>query len=482
MDFYSTSPKSSQQSFFIALILTCACVLMAWIGPKWLSLLEPDSGGYIDFIPMRSAFYPLYLHFMSALGFSLEQIPNTHLVIYALSLIFLFYILMQQHFPVWLVVTLACAVMFNIYYNAYHFTILTESLTFSLQNVLLALTLVYVRAKKIGVLLAIGCTVGFLCGMKPALFAFVPAIVFIVIFAHWGQGKSMLMHVLAVTLAISSITTLETTIHSASHTERKSLAPIILYGKAAILMTDPQFKAPQFTNAEEQKTFDLTQEAMQPIKQWLAQQTNPFLLATYLADYEVFAQFSLWPQIQKTHPHASLDDSLRASIGKAVILNNMGLYFKLSLMHYLGLWTVHGKHFFADIFTQTETFPYMPNGWENGFDDSQVPLSFAVFPAFLLLGGLIITLTFIAFGFIILRCRTWASSCFKPYTLQMISLLLFVQAHLVATALANISTIRYTIVVYPHAVLISLMVFNILLYVLAARDKTPQMSWSSSAL
>ena len=209
--------------------------------------LEPDSGGYIHFSSNRPAFYPLYLKFMTTLGLSLEQIPVTHLILNAFSLIFLFHTLIRLNFPMLLVIVFACAVMFNVYYSSYHFSILTESLTFSLHNILIGLTLAYVYTKRVGLIFAIGLVVGLLCGIKPVMFAIVPAFFIIFILSTWGRGKSMLAHVMLFGLMLVGMNHLEKEVHSSVHEERQSLLPYILYGKAAILSIDPDFKASQLT-------------------------------------------------------------------------------------------------------------------------------------------------------------------------------------------------------------------------------------------
>ena len=176
----------------------------------------------------------------------------------------------------------------------------------------------------------------------------------------------------------------------------------------------------------------------------------------------------------KSYPEAYLDHDLRESIGKAAIFNNIPLYLKLSLKYYFGLGSVHVKHAFAGTVTQSQDVPYVTEEWFSSFDDSKVPLSYLVFFAVLALGIFTIVLTFIAFGIVVTQCRKWQPSALKPDTLQIISLLLVIQANLVATALVNISTPRYLMVTYPHSVLVALIVFNLVLYKLVYRQRVPK--------
>jgi hypothetical protein len=47
--------------------------------PSYFPLLAADSAGYLNFIPQRTAIYPIFLRGMTQLGLSLEQITYVHL-------------------------------------------------------------------------------------------------------------------------------------------------------------------------------------------------------------------------------------------------------------------------------------------------------------------------------------------------------------------------------------------------------------------
>ncbi|NDD59483.1 MAG: hypothetical protein EBZ47_09635, partial [Chlamydiae bacterium] len=105
------------------------------------SLFKPDSLGYVDFSPIRSVGYPLFLKSVFFLWGSYTIIPFIQLFLFCCSAYFLSVSFFQisRSFP--LSFLLLCALLGNVPFAQFSFFILTESITQSLLMLALALTI-----------------------------------------------------------------------------------------------------------------------------------------------------------------------------------------------------------------------------------------------------------------------------------------------------------------------------------------------------
>ena len=425
-------------------------------------LREPDSSGYIDFSAIRSSFYPIFLEFFNHVGIPIDLVPFVQVILFLLSLIYVTLIMQKHYFPLWMIIIFTFSITFNIYYNAYHFTILTESLSFSAMMVLLGHIISYAYKGRLKDIILIGIIIGVLTGLRPNLFAFVPAALLIIGFANWGNGRSLMCHLGGFGLGFMIMVLVEISAFYAYHDQRNSLIPVTMLGKATILTTDKSFKSPELETVEEKDLMRILTKAMEPVKQWRTDESNPFLRAIYLADYEVFGQYTLLGLAEFNPEGRTFASETKRSVGLKAIQANPWPYLNLSLHHYLGLWSVHGVTFFKTYSDQTNYRPFFDDGdIEKGFDYRVIPLSGLVFPAFLALG---IFINGLAFYYILqfLNKDRWQliGKTRNPASFLSMSLVILVLAILTSTALVNISTPRYLMTVYPYAVLAFLIVFS----------------------
>ncbi|MCH9844747.1 MAG: hypothetical protein K0U39_04490, partial [Alphaproteobacteria bacterium] len=68
--------------------------MIAFITPHLIPLLELDSYGYLDFSEKRTAFYPLFLDMMQAIGLSLNAITIVQSLIFSIIFSWLIFHLM----------------------------------------------------------------------------------------------------------------------------------------------------------------------------------------------------------------------------------------------------------------------------------------------------------------------------------------------------------------------------------------------------
>ena len=393
-------------------------------------------------------------------GISLEIIPFVQIIIFLSSILYLCFTMKKCGLPIWVIVIFILSLALNVYYNAHHFSILTESLSLSAMNFLLAMIIRYVYFMRLKNIIFIGLIVGILAGLRPNLLALAPAIILIVIVINWRNLHQIFKHGTYFFLGFVVMILLENIGFYTHHTDRQSILPVILLGKTAMLTTDSAFVSPTLENKEEKELMSLLITAMAPVKHWRAQETNPIIKAIRMADYEIFAQFGLLNNKQTNPQGIKLTSQTVRSVGIKAIQTNFWPYLKLSTYHYLGLWSVHGLPFFASFTPKKIHKLFFDDGVEKGFDDSLLQFSQVVFPAFLLLGIFINGLG--VYYFILVLSKNRGKIMEKEWTaspLLAMCLVIIILSVLVSTSLANISTPRYLMPVYPYAVLTFLLVF-----------------------
>src|SRR5215471_5477588 len=93
---------------FVALSLTL---------PPFFPLIQPDSDGYIQFAPSRTALYPLFLNFFMTMGLSLVEITYVQLALVSLALIVLLAALLRAGVPRMLIVLFVLGLACNSYFS-----------------------------------------------------------------------------------------------------------------------------------------------------------------------------------------------------------------------------------------------------------------------------------------------------------------------------------------------------------------------------
>ncbi|MCH9853424.1 MAG: hypothetical protein K0U45_07965 [Alphaproteobacteria bacterium] len=167
---YIVEDKKTQIS--IAIGASVLYFIVAFITPHFIPLLEPDSYSYLDFSPIRTAFYPIFLDIMQAIGLSLNAITIVQLAVFSIILGWLIFHLMLFGLPLLLVVGFYLGMVGNIYLTAYHFSILTESISFSLVLLLMIYLLRFIHHKKTTDFLMMTIFAAIATAIKPAFLPF----------------------------------------------------------------------------------------------------------------------------------------------------------------------------------------------------------------------------------------------------------------------------------------------------------------------
>jgi hypothetical protein len=156
----SPSTGLSRQDFIFVAVCALAYVASVLIIPPYTPLIEPDSGGYIHFLPIRTALYPAFLYICRALGLDLIEITWVQIGIFGLALAYLLTALLRTNFPRLLLGLFVAALAANVLFSSFHRSILTESLYFSLSAVAIGLWIDYFRSRRLNFLILAGFTLG----------------------------------------------------------------------------------------------------------------------------------------------------------------------------------------------------------------------------------------------------------------------------------------------------------------------------------
>ena len=332
----------------LAGFLTLLCFATIYLSQSMLPTLEPDSAGYLQMDASRPVLYPLFLQIGAMLGDIISFTIILQTALYLISFYALILTLHRTFASVFVTLLAGMAVALNIYLQTFHTTILTESLSFTLMNglIILLLRLVFFKtASRTYHIILLGVMTGLLMALKPALTSLLPAIVLIVaVFAYtqrqrFGRQTALILAVILGTLGADRL------VYQSIHQERDSLSHYILFGKAAMLTTDPDFRIPQGLSSDETALLAKMQEQFAPYKKWLSSEKNRLVTSNIRANMEVYAQFQLYPYINKRKELTTEDKALMRRLGQVAITENPLAYVKLSLSYLAELWSVQALPF-----------------------------------------------------------------------------------------------------------------------------------------
>lgn len=440
-------------------------VLLAVLGvaPRVYPLMQPDSFGYVHFDPSRSAIYPVFLQSIEAAGLSLKQATLVQSALYIVSFVVLLLVLHRHVLSAVATALYGILTAANIFLVQSQVTILTEALTLPLTNVLIiALVLAARKPSNLLTWLAIGLLCGLGMATRPAFLALIVGVVLTLPFFVRLRSLGLLAVLSALFVGFFGALLIERSLYFDQHAERKSLAGIVLFGKASILTTDPQYN-----DTYDDGPFDTLETAIQEefadVTKWRQAEENPFRRVTHLADLEVYGQFQLLTETlgELASSRGVLVTEVMADYGQGVLLNNPRAYLNISATHLLGLWTTQALVALNAFGIETATpLPAILPPIDPETDASRPGklMSMVVFPGFLVMGALCFLLTLSMLYRWIRVITNGGAAVIAPterITAAMVSL---GQAHLVLIAFVNISTPRYLLSSYPFLLLALLIV------------------------
>ena len=453
------SPVGRSGPFFL---IGCAILYAALVifPPPYFPLIDSDSAGYIEFSIYRTAVYPLFLRLLMGLGLGFEQIAVVQVLLFSGTLLVLGAALLRAGAPRVLIVVVTIALAANGYFSGLHRAIMAESLFFSALTIAAAFLIDYLRSGQIGSLAFAGLFIGIGIGIRPAGLFFLP-IIPVAAWLKWSQRNVSAWAVAAVaviSLAVGPL--LERIAYRAEHGDRHgSIVSLLLCGKAAMLIrpdtvfSGPHTEALKSLGAALFKTYG-------PVQDYLSHVPSLAAWPPMTANYEATAQScqavtnELVEWSKRTGVSAA---ALNDELSKQTILNNLPGYLRLTLVHYIGDWSMAGL-----------TFPPAARA-VNKYSDAylQIPLedkidkttahppetlrSYVVYPAFITAGMITFGLSLLLIGFIA-RPDLGGRQCFQ-YLMMACFFAATAQLYSFAVGLTNISSTRFMMAVYPHIVL-----------------------------
>lgn len=226
----------ARNCFVFGTILTAIIAGMLTLTPRVFEVLENDSHGYVSFSAVRSATYPLILRSFQLMDADLKTVILFQCMVFVLSFGISIIMILRSGVPLLIVTGLAIGLTCNFYFNAFHFSILTESLCFSL---ILLLTGVFALLLKQITLLrcsSLFLISGVLFTLKPAALPIIIGALLSVGVLFWKKKPIHRKKKLAICfILLFTPICLENIAYSFFHRERASLLPIHIYGKSAII-------------------------------------------------------------------------------------------------------------------------------------------------------------------------------------------------------------------------------------------------------
>ena len=141
----------------------------------------------------------------------------------------------------WLCIFMICG---NFYYHSYHTVILTESLSFSLLNIVLGCLLRMKERNTLSMMVVLGSALAILVAIKPStIFLFICVPVVLGAFP-FGRKKTSPRYFLFLLASMFTLTLLKGAYHDSKHPDPKSLVSNIILGKVAILSSFDEYEAP----------------------------------------------------------------------------------------------------------------------------------------------------------------------------------------------------------------------------------------------
>ena len=225
--------SSTRKMMLFTLIILIVEIL--FIPGKGISF-DPDSQGYIDFYPTRTAIYPTFIESLRIVSSSYKFILSFQLLIGAFSACLLavgFGRWTQQKKWAWII---WAGLVLNPVMLWFHYKVLTESLFCSLAILFIWATLRYIRCAQDSInLILIALIAGLSIAIRPASYFYLPAIV--ILLALFPVKRAQFFRSLLVaTISVVLVLLVENMIFHSKHDQRQSLLPIHLFAKGMMLL------------------------------------------------------------------------------------------------------------------------------------------------------------------------------------------------------------------------------------------------------
>jgi hypothetical protein len=437
--------------------------------PSYFPLLEADSASYLNFASHRTAIYPIFLRGMTQLGLSVEQIIYVQTFLFSLSLMTLLAALLRAGVSCALVLFVTIALAANGYFSSFHRTIMSESIFFTVMAPTVAFWIDYLRTGRAVFLAVIGIGVGFLIGIRPVAIVLVPMLV-VSVWLKWHKrdvAGPLLVATLVLPLTVGPIA--EQLLYRAEHGDRRaSVVPWSMLGKAAMLVREDMV----FTGPHHDALNELGKKLAAtyvPVREFLAGLPSLAGYPAMTAGFEATAQFSVFGRdLELISSQSGVpSDVLAYELGKQSILANIPSYLRLSMLHYLGQWSIMALKLpptAEAINRYVASYPKVPLDGVLGdviLRPTASVRAYFVYPAFVGVGIVTLVAGLALVAFMVrpglgdeTRAQYLMLAAFFAATCHSYTLLI---------SFINVATPRYLMAVYPQLILVAVFLISALL-------------------
>ena len=344
--------RSARNDIVVTSALFCACYLIfVLLWPSYYDTMSPDSGGYLEFSPLRTTFYPVFLAALKAAGLSIPKIVTVQLTISAFALFFCVVALRRSGGPLWLA-GLFVLLQAHPYFSSYHHVIQAESLYFSGTYLLIAALLEFFKRQRIVDLAWASLSIGILIGIRPAAVVLLPMLPL----AYWIARRPVTARALVVFVAMvipaSAAILVDRVVHMSVHrlavtdTEIYSYMSYTMLAQSAMLVrSDMKYDGP--SAAQFASIGSRLSKVYEPVHAYLDNMPALPARAVIEASYENAALFHVMAgDIKNAAAAAGITEStFRKEFAKQVFVQNPDGLIKLVMTHYLGYWSLVAPNF-----------------------------------------------------------------------------------------------------------------------------------------
>ncbi len=355
---YLSRPKSLDSAFpWILALLAVAYVAFHWSNPM---TPFPDSGGYIEFSPVRTAGYPVFIDAVEAVFGSVDAVPKVQLVIAAAAVAFLGWSIFRAFGTVLFALAPVAMLMLFPQIPDAHGGILTESLFISLLCALAGCVALTTRRPTWYWIAAAALACGLAIAIRPAgvsLLIVWPLLFWLI----WRRcdGRRMAALALAAIVPIAFCLIVESVLWRAYHDSesRPNLSYRHLFAKALIIESEPSLSDPELA-----RVVSMGREVMAPGRELIAAAPSHYARTRLLVDFEVAAQHSAYrgifqPGINAIAEARGIDEyDVLGKVIRPAMLSAPVAWFKNALAHYLGLWFPYWAYISPEILAEYQAY------------------------------------------------------------------------------------------------------------------------------
>jgi len=440
---YSQKKKDIVESVFLSFLYG----LILFFSPKIFAVLQPDSGGYIDFSSARTSIYPTIIDIFQFFKSSYQVIILFQILVFLISLSYFSYQFFKFKINKCVYVLMYISLSLNIYYNGFHFTILTESISFSLILIILGQLINYNYSTSFNNPIYLVISSALLFTIKPAAGPILGVLIIYLLVKTIHLKKIKIFQVIKfIVLPLVLIFITENILFYSYHDIRKSVLEKHLFGKAVMINL--------LSYKERGVNFEFPNKNINPfikevniyLKNIIGLEKKCLVLERY-GDFENYSYFHLIDE-------SKLGDLENKMFVKRTFQNKIKNYIQLMSIHYLNFFCVASPIKYENY---TDKPPFIE---DNAFGEKYRKLIIQVPFIFLGLGFLFVNIYYV---YLFLK-----QTFLKKYIMENVDkinivLIILSQSYLLSVAATSISNPRYLMVVFPFMIfLVSTSIFKIL--------------------